>query len=256
MLELPDVTLVLIETRQHDLAELALKDCERKVSFGDVLVFTDRVSQFQRADRRVIPVSDWDTKLGWSKCFWMDVPLHVRTSHALCIQWDSWVVDTSAWQDCFLQYDFVGAPWWYQDGLNVGNGGFCLRSSRMMRYIRKHRGSYPVVTDLDDDLFCRRYRPGLQAVGFEWAPEPIAQAFAFEIVRPNKDQKHFGFHAVYNFNYGCEGDEERAIERAKLMRQSEYFTKTHKYLWGGMVKAFPWIEERLGIEPMEAEGGR
>lgn len=256
MLELPDVTLVLIETREHDLAELALRDCERKVVFGDVLVFTDRVSQFQRADRRVIPVPDWDKKIGWSKCFWMDVPLHVRTSHALCIQWDSWVVDTGAWQDEFLQYDFVGAPWWYQDGLNVGNGGFCLRSARMMRYIRKNRSSYPVVTDLDDDLFCRRYRPGLQAAGFEWAPEPIAQAFAFEIVRPNKEQRHFGFHAVYNFNYGCEGDEERALERARIMRKSEYFTKSNPYLWGGMVKAFPWIEERLGIKPMEAESGR
>ena len=42
MLKLPDVTLVLIETREHALAKLALEDCEARAEFGDILVFTDR----------------------------------------------------------------------------------------------------------------------------------------------------------------------------------------------------------------------
>lgn len=255
MLELPDVTLVLIETREHDLAELALRDCEERVRFGEVLVFTDRVSQFQRADRRVIPVEDWPTKLGWSRCFWMDVPQQLRTSHALGIQWDSWVVAPDAWHNEFLQYDYVGAPWWYADGKNVGNGGFCLRSAKMLRYIRAHRAQYQVTTDLDDDLFCRHYRPILQDAGFEWAPEPIAQVFSFECVRPDKTMRHFGFHSVSNFDYGCEGNEDRALERARLMQKSPYITKSNPYLWKGLLKSMPWLEGRL--EPLrEVEGGR
>jgi hypothetical protein len=247
-LRLPDITLVLIETREHDLARLALEDCERLVEFGDVVVFTDRRSDFEKKGRRIIDVPDWPNKMGWSRCFWYDVPLHVHTTHALCIQWDSWVVDVSAWRDEFSQFDYIGAPWWYKDGLNVGNGGFCLRSTRFMRYVRNHRDQFPCMTDLDDDLYCRKYRPTLQNAGFEWAPEPIAQAFAFECVRPDESAKHFGFHAVYNFGYGCQNDERRLIERARIMARSDYMTKSNPYFWKGLIKAAPWLEERIKQE--------
>ncbi len=250
MLKLPDVTLVLIETREHDLAQLALEDCERLADFGEVLVLTDRPTQFAKPGRRVITVPDWPNKIGWSKCFWYDLGLHVRTSHALSIQWDSWIVDPEMWRDDYLEFDYVGAPWWYKDGMNVGNGGFCLRSTKFMRFVRDHRDQFPCATDLDDDLYCRKYRPSLQHYGFEWAPEPIAQAFAFEVVKP-ESPKTFGFHAVYNFGYGCQDDEERLMQRARIAVRSDYITKTNPYLWKGIVKAAPWIEDRL-----EAENGR
>jgi hypothetical protein len=106
-----------------------------------------------------------------------------------------------------------------------------------MRFIRSNREKFPCVIDLDDDLYCRKYRPSLQSAGFEWAPEPIAQAFAFETVRPDPTAKHFGFHAIYNFNYGCEGDEQRMLERARIMVRSDYMTKTNPYFWKGLLKA-------------------
>jgi Protein of unknown function (DUF5672) len=248
VLNLPDVTLVLIETREHDLAELALRDCEAVAEFGDVLVLTDRPAQFLRADRRVVTVDDWPNKMGWSRAFWYDVPLHVRTSHALCIQWDSWIVDPEMWRDEYLEWDFIGAPWWYNDGMNVGNGGFCLRSTKLMKFVRKHRDSFPVITDLDDDLYCRKYRPSLQAAGFEWAPEPIAQGFAFECVRPDKTARHFGFHAAYNFDYGCQNDEARIMERAVLMAKSKYICQSNGYIWKGFTKKLPWVQERLKVD--------
>src|SRR5215475_905377 len=148
MLKLSDVTLVLIETREHDLAELALRDCEEHAEFGDILIFTDRPSQFIRADRRVIAVPDWPNKQGWSRCFWQDVPLQMKTSHALCIQWDSWIVAPEMWRDEYLEFDYIGAPWWYKDGMNVGNGVFCLRSTTLMRWLRANRGLVPCTTAL------------------------------------------------------------------------------------------------------------
>src|SRR5580765_1911744 len=244
MLQLPDVTLVIIETREHELAQLALQDSERQATFGDVLVLTDRVAQFKRPGRRVVAVPDWPTKQGWSRSFWYDVPLHVHTSHSLCIQWDSWVVDPSMWRDEYLQYDYVGAPWWYKDGLNVGNGGFCLRSTSLLRYVRKHRAQFPCLTDLDDDLYCRKYRPSLEHAGFEWAPENLALQFAFETTRPDPTARHFGFHAAYNFDYGCAGSEERLLERARLMARSGYATRSNKYIWEGFAKKCPRIAEQ------------
>ena len=243
MLKLPDVTLVLIETREHDLAKLALEDCEAKAQFGDVLVFTDRVSQFQRADRRVIAVPDWPEKEGWSRCFWYDVPLHVRTSHVLGIQWDSWVVDPEIWHDEYMKYDYIGAPWWYNDGMNVGNGGFSLRSTKLCRFVRKHRDQFPCINALDDDLYCRKYRPSLEAQGFVWAPQQLAQDFAFECVRPDVNARHFGFHAAFNFDYGC-GDEARFMERVQLMLRSDYICKRNEGKnWTNFTMKFPHVTQ-------------
>jgi hypothetical protein len=249
MLKLPDVTLVLIETREHSLALLALQDCERQAEFGDTIIFTDKKELFANGHyRRIVETPDWPSKMGWSRCFWQEVAPHLRTSHALHIQWDSWIVDPEMWRDEYLEYDFVGAPWWYNDGLNVGNGGFCLRSTRLARFLRKNRAQFPCITDLDDDLLCRKYRPTLEAAGFEWAPEKLAWDFSFETQRPAPDSRHFGFHAAYNFDYGCQGDDKRLLERAKLMAQSRYMTVTNPYVWDGFIKKNPQIAARMGEE--------
>ena len=247
MLKLPDVTLVLIETREHDLAKLALEDCERQAEFGGVLVFTDRASQFLRADRQVVTVPDWPEKVGWSRCFWRDVALYMQTSHALCIQWDSWIVDPSMWRDEYLNYDYIGAPWWHKDGMNVGNGGFSLRSTKLMRFVRKNLAQFPCINAVDDDLYCRKYRPTLEAHGFTWAPEELAFQFAFECVRPDPMARHFGFHAAFNFDYGCDGDQERLLERARIMVRSNYVSKRGG-IWDMFVKKFPEIVKQLDAQ--------
>jgi len=244
MLDLPDVTLVIIETRQHELGRLAVNDCLRHATFGDLLIFTDKPEMFLDQGR-VIEVPDWPKKIGWSRFNWQEVSPHIRTSHVLGIQWDSWIVDPDMWRDEFLNYDYIGAPWWYKDGMNVGNGGFCLRSTKLLRYVRKHRDRFPCVNDLDDDLLCRKYRPALQDEGFAWAPESVAIDFAFECVRLFERKRHFGFHAAYNFDYGCGGDRERILERARIMARSGYMTVSNPYIWDGFIKSNSWVPDEL-----------
>ncbi len=251
MLQLPDVTLVLVETREHDLAQLALEECERQAKFGDVVVLTDRPNQFSNSDRRVITVEDWPEKIGWSRCFWYDVPMHVRTSHSLGIQWDSWIIDPNAWRDEFLKYDYIGAPWWYEDGLNVGNGGFSLRSTALIRYIRKHRARFPVIHSSDDDTYCRKYRPEIQDLtGLRWAPERVAEQFAFEINAPKNGIKPFGFHAAMNFGKVLPKDD--LLERARLMRASPGIANGR--IWRTFADTHPDIIQMLdGITSKEKE---
>lgn len=248
--ELPNVTLVMIETREHELADLAVRDCIRRATFGEVLIFTDRPGAFDRAyaesrDQalRFVKVEDWPDKLGWSRWTWQEMVRHVRTSHMLCIQWDSWIVDPRCWRNEWLRYDYIGAPWWYtNDGMNVGNGGFSLRSTKLMRYLRKHRMDYPCTTALDDDLLCRKYRIRLQDAGFEWAREDEALEFAFECVRPDPKQHHFGFHGCFNFHLVL--DHAQLIERARMMAASRYIT-SNGYMWNNFLQANPGIEEEL-----------
>jgi Protein of unknown function (DUF5672) len=227
MLKLLSITLVMVETREHELARLAVEDCLRVAEFGDVVIVTDKPEQFDglSCNPRFHTVSDWPTKEGWARSMWYDIPPLVRTSHILAIQWDAWICDTMMWRDEFLNYDYIGAPWWYKDGKNVGNSGFCLKSTRLARYLAKNRDIYPCDTSIEDDLLCRKYRPKLEDVGFRWAPERIACDFSFEGCAGNKPTKHFGFHAAFNFGWVLEHD--RLLERARLMLKSPYIRESY-----------------------------
>lgn len=252
-LRLEDVTLVMVETREHTLARMAIEDCLRVASFGDVLIITDKPEMFSSLDCdqysgsvRTHRVVDFPTKVGWSQSWWFDVPPLLETAYTLNIQWDSWIWDTSQWTNEFLQYDYIGAPWWYKDGKNVGNGGFSLVSTRLKRYIYDNRSQYPCIHAADDDLLCRTYRPSLEERGFRWAPEPLAHRFAFECCRPSPDSRHFGFHAAFNF--GEVLSHEQLVERTKLMMASDYITNPNGVIWRAFVNKHSSLVDELLLE--------
>ena len=155
-LQLPYVTLVCIDTICHELAALAVSDCADKVDFGGIHIYTDDAGKwgdccatnwYKCEDRTLNEVA---------KTMWYEVPKHIETSHTLFVHWDSGIDDPSMWTDEFLQYDYIGAPWgWHADGRNVGNGGFSLRSSRLIQFI-KASGLKP-YNNPEDDVLCRQY---------------------------------------------------------------------------------------------------
>lgn len=245
MLTLPDVTLVMVETREHALARLAIEDCLKVATFGGLVIVTDqpRLYPFD-ATFHVVP--DWPEKVGWCRSWWFDVPPLIRTRQTLNIQWDSWICDASQWKDEYLDYDYVGAPWWYKDGRNVGNGGFSLKSTPFIRYIADRRAEFPIDTNLCDDLFCRTYRHRLEQAGFRWAPEPLAHEFAFECNR--QTDKSFGFHAMFNWPHVLPHD--RLIERLEIASQSKYICQSY------IMKAFCQAHPSIVKELLEKQNGR
>lgn len=243
-LKLPDVSLVMIETREHELARLAVEESVKKCDFGEVLVLTDRPLEFSDlshvCDYRTVTVPDFPDKLGWSRCLWQEVAPHLKTSHFLSIQWDSWVFDPEMWHDEYLACDYVGSPWWYKDGRNVGNGGFSLRSTRLHRFLRKNRDRFPCTTNIDDDLLCRGYRPALEDAGFVWATEKLATDFAFELMRPSDTSRHFGFHGMFNWHVVL--DKDQIMERAEIAHRSDYIRQR---MWKSFVDKNPEVAEKF-----------
>jgi Protein of unknown function (DUF5672) len=242
-LALPNVTLVMIETLCHALAKLSLEDCLAQAEFGEVLVFADQFNELRIPGASHHRVPNWSSKVGWSEFSWHGVPRCVRTLHALFIQWDSWIIDCGMWRGNFLRYDYIGAPWWYADGRNVGNGGFSLRSKRLMDFLRKHRERFPVTTSADDDLLCRGYRRALEAeAALHWAPEQVALDFAFERIRPSHQSQHFGFHGTFNWPFVLDAD--RLQERIELALRSDYIRNCGmlRELTAAQNAAFPWLK--------------
>jgi Protein of unknown function (DUF5672) len=123
------------------------------------------------------------------------LPGHIHTSHVLVTQWDGFVVHPDAWTDEFLQFDYIGAVWTDQPAERcVGNGGFSLRSQRLLQAGRDVR----ITQEHPEDLMLgRTYRTLLEAEhGVRFAPPALARRFAFENESPAGAT--FGFHGPYN----------------------------------------------------------
>jgi hypothetical protein len=164
----------------------------------------------------------------------------IKTEFALVVQGDGWVLSADNWSDEFLDYDYLGAPihlahvvgpegarWvrgfhWCSDLGRPGytitpvlNGGFSLRSQRLMRALVDHPDvcvSIPPPDQVEGDPL-RMYwhndllledvqlsgvlRPALETKGLRYAPLNVAGRFAIE----HAGLAHHGMDALSIFGH-------------------------------------------------------
>ena len=119
---------------------------------------------------------------------------YINTSHILIVQWDGYVINPAKWSDDFLNYDYVGAPFiprfsdysYSRDKDNnffvVGNGGFSLRSKKLLKAPTKFKliDDQEITNSHEDGFFCILHRKFLESKGFKWANFKIASRFSIE----------------------------------------------------------------------------
>jgi hypothetical protein len=128
MINLPSVTVVIIDTHNHAGAISAIKQTLKHIKPARTVFLTDM--EIMVPDVDVVKIDKITSKREYSEFCMKKLYKYFDTEHVLIIQWDGFVIDGSAWNDDFLKYDYIGAPWQY-DERNVGNGGFSLRSKRL-----------------------------------------------------------------------------------------------------------------------------
>ena len=198
MLELPHVTLLCADTVNHALAMRALERSCADIAFARVVFLTDAlppdITRPPGIEIRSIP--PLRSRDDYSQLMLKGLLPHVDTSHVLVVQWDGYVVNAQAWDPAFLDVDYIGAKWfWYRDGHTVGNGGFSLRSRRLLEALQDPR---VVLSEAEDITIGRASRPLLEdRYGIRFATEATADRFAFEAAYPIG--KPFGFHGLFNF---------------------------------------------------------
>ena len=192
--DLTSVTLVAVTGVALTGTVAALRASMAQADFADVLLLSDQshsVEQFGINWRRIEPIRSRDD---YSRFMLRGLADHIGTPHALCVQWDGYVLNGEAWDPAFLEYDYIGAPWpHFRDGHNVGNGGFSLRSRRLLEASRQLPLEQPL---LEDVMICRRFRPQLEQQGIRFGPEAVARRFSYERMPPRGDE--FGFHGSFN----------------------------------------------------------
>ena len=183
-LSLPNVTLCGVDNYSPAGLLRAAEICTRAVEFGAVKMITDVAFQ---------------GKEGYSKFCISEMAKYIDTSHALIIQADGYIQNPSAWTDEWLAYDYIGASWWFKDGKNVGNGGFSLRSKKLLDIL--------ATLDLEqyhpeDEVICRQLRKWLEDNhDIKFAPTDVADRFSIEAYGvPAPDNTYsgqFGFHGYH-----------------------------------------------------------
>ena len=216
-LALPSVTLFAIDTICHDLTRLAIEDSLEKVDFGDVVIFSDKNIKVPGA--RWVQCSSFPDRAAIASLM-SEVYKYFTTSHNMWMHWDAGIVAPECWRPDFLAYDYIGAPWWYADGLNVGCASPAIRTQRLLEYLSTH-SEFLNIGALSDDPICRQYRRQLErAGGFVWAPDETALDFSFERVRRTMTSRHFSFHGVFNWPFVYSGDD--FSRRVSLARANSY----------------------------------
>lgn len=206
MIELPQITLVIVDPLNANDAVKVLDICSKQLKFGACKVLTATKPTVQCNHQLFkIPKLTWD-----QYSYFMVRHLHevIDTDFCLVVQTDGFVLNADKWTDEFFEYDYIGAKWdrhrlvhscneihshIRQRGIEcinpVGNGGFSLRSKKLIELCATCPAD---MTGPEDVYICNNNRDYFESHGIKFAPEHIADAFSQD---PLVDAtKTFGFH--------------------------------------------------------------
>ncbi len=189
-IHLHDVTLCAVDCVTPALAADALQKSSAGLTFGDVFLLTDATTGVDVPIRTIPPLRSRDA---YSSFMVRNLVEFIRTSHVLIVQWDGFVLDPRRWRPEFLRVDYIGAQWgWFKDGMTVGNGGFSLRSRKLLETTAKAFEETNIAVN-EDVLICREHRRWLeQQFNIVFASPEMADWFSYERSPPAAPT--FGFH--------------------------------------------------------------
>jgi hypothetical protein len=195
-----NVTIVTIETMFHELGTKALEKTLEHFDPKEVVVFSNKELL---PGSRTVHTEPIPTFRQYNELMLKGMLEHINTDHLMFVQWDAMAYDGSKWTDEFLEYDYIGAVWpWQPEGLNVGNGGFSLRSRKLLEALQDERIQLTAARNFiaEDVVFGVDHRAMLEEeYGIKYAPTALAQQFSHEIEEGQFHYKPgFAFHGQWN----------------------------------------------------------
>ncbi len=200
------ITIVAIDTLFHDLTRRAIELTIQALPMPcKVLTFSDKPIITGETRVTIQPIT---CTADYSDICIKNLWMHIDTDFFLIVQYDGFAANSTAWDDNFLSADYIGAPWLptrKTKSFTVGNGGFSLRSKKLLQALRDPVIQlHPNILDgsNEDFVICHLYKNYLEeAHDIVFAPPSLAQNFSFEYgARP---QLTFGMHGIWNVPLYC-----------------------------------------------------
>jgi hypothetical protein len=191
-----DITLVIVDNTNYDLAKFSIEQTLAVVDCKEVLTFSNK--EIIKGSK-LVPIRSSIDLYDYSEIILKQLWTHIETEHALIIQWDGMAVNRQLWNDDFLNYDYIGAIWpWPINGISMGNGGFSLRSRKLIEACRDTQIALGTeISGQNEDIaICVEYRQLLtEDYDIKYAPMELARQFSTENEWINPT---FGFHGIWN----------------------------------------------------------
>lgn len=203
-IQLKNITLICIDGVNPDIGLKAIKYSTKHIDFAKNILLSHIKPDNVPDDiiYQEIPKLTHDT---YSQFMLHELYKYVDTEYCLTIHDDGFVINPHLWDDGFLEYDYIGAPWKNYGQINrVGNGGFSLRSKKLINLCR-HMESQ----GHEDGTICLRYKNALEQHGCKFAPVEVAMRFSLESRIPECDfdlNNCFGFHGRGDPKNMCDHD--------------------------------------------------
>nr|WP_242039767.1 DUF5672 family protein [Anabaena sphaerica] len=225
-LNLRNITLITVSSVEIELTLLSLVISNLHATFHRILFFTsEEVDQkylelFPQLE--IIKIHPIRSLVEYSRFIIKELNSFIDTDFCLVTQGDGFIVHPQMWSEEFLNYDYIAAPWPQSVPLinklkevigildliqnRVGNGGFSLRSKKLLELCSQLDFDNIQTPSLSEDLIiCHYLYEWFKEQGIKFAPLDIAAKFSFE--QPIEEienfswEKTFGFHGKPHVNH-------------------------------------------------------
>ncbi len=213
-LSLPTTTLVCVDCRSIpngntvitsiDKSIKAVERCKALCDFTEVKLLTSLPIEYEHK----VEIQPLPTLVDYSIFMLKKLHEYISTPHMLVIQSDGWILNPSAWEPDWINFDYMG-PLFNQFDYQ-GVGGFSFRSNKLMKAMSDY---YPywdgtaseteriqaIVANYEDGAIALAYREDLVSKGFKFPSLEQASRFA-QGGNPNNHYyvpKPFGFHGSW-----------------------------------------------------------
>lgn len=190
MLNLPRVTLVVVTSVKIDQNIEAMIKSTNGIQYGDIKFFSHEHPKSLPSFSKFVQCEQLSYE-GFSRYTFLEMWKHIETEFCLLVHHDGWVTSPENWDDKFMNFDYIGAPWRYSEQsfitdygehVRVGNAGVSMRSKKLLEMptklglkLEERRGYYN-----DDGNFCVYYRKTFLENGIKYAPIELAAKFSRE----------------------------------------------------------------------------
>ena len=177
MKHLPNVTLITVDCLHLERSKAAADICQKNFNFAKVVI----LSSIPDTDPRVVSIPEIKDGKIYSLFYIKEMYKYVNTPLALTFHHDGFIANPEAWEDEFLKYDYLGSPWRHPNAPTAGgNGGFAIRSRRLLEYISKNMEKIGGPIEPEDAWTCRYARPFLEKEGMTFAPRELGMRWSKE----------------------------------------------------------------------------
>jgi hypothetical protein len=218
MKDLKQVDIICANSVNPNEGALAIQHCQKFFNFGKSILFTDIDGEAEGIE--VVNISKMSS-VGDYNDFMLGIGKYLDNDYVLVVQDDGHIINPELWDDEFLNYDYIGAPWpleskWidgFRDEISermwrvlpknrVGNGGFSLRSKKYLEFSSKFSSCEGWG---EDEFLCQIHYEKAIDFGIKFAPFELALKFSYENALQEMGtpwgsyvsldrSKHFGWH--------------------------------------------------------------